>query len=164
MKFFVLLLLAGVSTKGISQNGPDTRKIDSLVNRINATPFTTTVDSIIRDMSIIGLFTRTYITVAMDGEQLKKYVNYVKTIRVEYGKTQYITTSNNFYFDKGQLIKVEDILVEEGNGKDNRVFSFAWCYDGDGYSYPQPVSEKNNKRAELLLSMGKDLLKKMRVK
>lgn len=115
-------------------------------------------------MSQIGLFMRTYITVAKDGDQLKKYINYVKSVQVEQGKMTEMTTSNNFYFDSGQLIKVEDILVEEGKGKDNRVFSFAWYYDGDRYSYPQTVSEKNDQRAELLLSLGGELLKKMQSK
>jgi hypothetical protein len=164
MKISVLLLLVGISAKGLSQSSPDTRKIDSLVNHINATPYTTTVDSIIQDMSQIGLFMRTYITVAMDGAQLKKYINYVKTVRVEQGKTTKMTTSNNFYFNNGQLIKVEDILAEEGKGKDNRVFSFAWYYDGERYAYPQPVSEKNDQRAELLLTLGRELLKKMQSK
>ncbi len=144
-----------------AQPTPEMRRIDSLVNVINSSNLPGTIDSIVHDYPQMGLFMRIYLTTVIDGNQLKKFVNYITGYRIDNGIKTETTGSNNFYFDNNTLIKVEENMVEKSQGKDEKAGSMSWYYSGDQYFYPHPFSEKNEERAQLLLTMAKGMLKQI---
>lgn len=108
------------------------KKIDSTIFSINhSSLFATSHDSTVMDMPALKLYMKTYLTMVTNGSELKKYINKVNSKTEEKGTPQNIVTATAFYFDGGQLIKVEEYA---GNGE--REQRMEWYYaDGKPLHY-----------------------------
>jgi hypothetical protein len=156
MKTFIALFFLFYCSRSFSQNFTNLTRIDSLVTTINASKLKITQDSIIQNMPDIGLFMKTYLSMIMDGRKLNKYVNYVKATQVESRVAKQMTTCNTFYFQENNLIKVEECVMT-----DYQMVQFVWYFSEDKCLYHSLQSDKADSRASLLLSMGKDFVKKI---
>ena len=139
-----------------AQDTTKIRHIDHLVSLINTGNFRLRVDSIIQDLPDIGLKTQTYLTAVLDSGNLKKYVNYVVNTTKQNNVFKEMITSSSFYFDSNKLIKVEEF----GGQGDKRV-SFEWYYNNDKPLFWTSQNEKATARAELLLTISKEIQKKV---
>ena len=143
----------------INSNCQDTlkvRQIDSLVSVINQSNLVIQNDSILQDRPELGLAMKTYLTMALDGNKLKKYINKVNSVRLEKGISKQMTASNTFYFDQDKLIKVEEFVIEG----DKKLY-FDWYYSENKPLYYTYQSEKSESRATLLLTMANGMIKQM---
>ena len=156
MKKILLPILFFCVINAYSQDIPEVKRIDSLVMVINKSDFKVQHDTIIQDYQILGLVAKTYLTMILDGKELKKYVTYVNSMRLENGTSKPLITSNTFYFDQNKLIKVEDFMIE--GEKENRA---DWYYSEDKPLYFTFKSERSEERADLLLTISKTLLKQI---
>ncbi|WP_281239950.1 hypothetical protein [Flavobacterium praedii] len=153
--FFILLFL--MVTNSYSQETSKTKDIDVIVNYINQSNYQTTRDTIIQDKPEYGLKMKTYLTMKVDANQLKKYENFAYTNMTLDGKSHEITTSTTFYYDENKLIKVEEYMIE---GSDKKVMD--WYYSEDKPLYYTLKSDKAEERATLLLSMSDAMLKQIK--
>jgi hypothetical protein len=92
----------------------------------------------------------------MDGKQLRKYVNYVRTTRIENGTESQMTSSSIFYYEHNNLIKVEEYLID-GDKKKNAD----WYYSDDKPLYYTLQSDNAAERALSLLAISKTMLKQI---
>ncbi|HYE54384.1 MAG TPA: hypothetical protein VD996_06055 [Chitinophagaceae bacterium] len=100
---------------------------------------------------------KTYITIALDGKELKKYTTRINMLMTEDGVTRQMNTSTIMYFDKGALIKVEEFTQ-----KDDLSKAFDWYFEsGKPLYYTLPPDEVADERAEFLLSMADTVLKRV---
>jgi hypothetical protein len=155
MKKFILPVFICIVLTSYSQDSIKIKQIDSLVKIINQSGFKAERDSIVQDYSQSGMYLKTYITVALDGEKIKKYVNEVHATRVENGSSINTITTNIFYYDKDNIIKVEESAVFEG-----KEMYADWYYSNDKplyYTFNEN-QEKSVQRVEFLLTLGKQLL------
>jgi hypothetical protein len=152
--FFIVLFL--MITSSYSQETSKTKNIDAIVNKINQSNYQITRDTIINDKPEYGLKIKTYLTMKIDNNQLKKYENFVNTIMNQNGKTREITTSSTFYYDESKLIKVEEYMIE---GSDKKIMD--WYYSEDKPLYYTLKSEKAEERAKLLLNISDAMLKQI---
>ncbi len=139
------------------------KQIDSLVFAINHSElFSIKHDSIIQDMPALKLSMKTYVTTVVDGRELKKYANNVRTKTEENGIKKDLITSNAFYYESGQLIKVEEYMADSSHEQ-----RFAWYYADDKLLYhifTPDVKDKSEKllaRAGFLLTTSKVLAQKV---
>jgi hypothetical protein len=139
-----------------SQDTTKLKQIDALVNQINASNFKTQRDTIKNDQPQMGLSMRTYLTMVTDGAELKKYVNNVHATTQENGTSKQMVSTNAFYFDHNKLIKVEEFAAQG----DKKIDAF-WYYADDKPIYYTLKSDKAQERAELLLTMAKNMIEKM---
>jgi hypothetical protein len=153
--FFILLFL--MITNSYSQETSKTKDIDVIVNYINQSNYQTTRDTIIQDKPEYGLKMKTYLTMKVDANQLKKYENFAYTNMTLDGKSHEITTSTTFYYDENKLIKVEEYMIEDS---DKKVMD--WYYSEDKPLYYTLKSDKAEERATLLLSMSDAMLKQIK--
>ena len=152
--FFILLFL--MITTSYSQETSKIKDIDVKVNNINESNYKTTRDSIIQDKPEYGLKMKTYLTMKVDANQLKKYENFVYTNMNLNGTSREITTSTTFYYDENKLIKVEEYMIEGG---DKKVMD--WYYFEDKPLYYNLKGEKAEERAKFLLTMSDTLVKQI---
>jgi hypothetical protein len=155
MKKCVLSVFIFVALTSYSQDSIRIKQIDSLVKTINQSSFKTERDSIIQDYSQAGMFIKTYVTIVFEGIEMKKYINEVHSARIEKDSATSTITTNIFFFDKDNLIKVEEFAVFEG-----KEVHADWYYaDGKSlyYAFKQD-QEKSAQRAEFLLILSKQLL------
>lgn len=156
-----ILVLCTMATFG--QDTLKIKQIDFLVMGINNNPdFKIYKDSLSQNHPEMGFLMNTYLTMVLDGNELKKYVSYMISVRKDNGNTTEMTASQTFFYDKSKLIKVEEFMVE-GDKKAN----IDWYYS-DGlplYNTLKPrkqgdnVVEVANERANLLLNISKTLQK-----
>ncbi len=156
MKTLVIAILLLYSTNSYSQVYKILSQIDSIVTSINHSKVKVTQDSIIQDMTNLGLNMRTYLSMLIDEGKLKKYVNYVKSDRIESGVLLQMISCNTFYFHENSLIKVEELVIV-----DNQAQQFEWYFSKDNCIYHSLQSAKADSRASLLLSMSKDFISKI---
>ena len=152
--FFIIVLL--IITKSYSQETSKIKDIDVTVNTINQSNYKITRDTIILDKPEYGLKTKTYLTMKVDKNQLKKYENLVFTTMSLDGNSREMTTSTTFYYNENKLIKVEEFMMEGSNKK-----VMDWYYFEDKPLYYTLKSEKAEGRAKLLLSMSEAMLKQI---
>lgn len=152
--FFIIVLL--IITKSYSQETSKIKDIDVTVNTINQSNYQITRDTIILDKPEYGLKTKTYLTMKVDKNQLKKYENLVFTTMSLDGNSREMTTSTTFYYNENKLIKVEEYMMEGSNKK-----VMDWYYFEDKPLYYTLKSEKAEGRAKLLLSMSEAMLKQI---
>src|SRR5690606_22658761 len=131
------------------------KQIDALVNQINTSNFIIKRDTIKNDQPQIALSMLTYLTMVIDGTELKKYVNEVYTTTQVNGSVTQMVSTNAFYFDHNKLIKVE-AFAEQGNKKVDAL----WYYADDKPIYYTLKTNKTQERAELLLTWLKACWKK----
>jgi hypothetical protein len=143
-------------TSSFSQDTSKTKNIDVIVNKINQSNYQTKTDTIIQDKPEYGLKIKTYLTMKIDNNHLKKYENFVYTIMNVNGTTREITTSSTFYYDESKLIKVEEYMIE---GSAKKVMD--WYYSEDKPLYYTLKSEKAEERAKLLLNISDATLKQI---
>ena len=139
--------------KGYCQDTLKIRQIDSLVSVINQSGLIIQNDSIFQDHPELGLTMKIYLTMALDGNKLKKYVNKGIAVRVEKGISKQMTTSNTFYFDNDKLIKVEEFAIEG----EKKLYA-DWYYSENKSLYYTHQSDKSESRAALLLTMANGML------
>ena len=156
MKTILVLLFPFFVTKSYSQDNFDLKRIDSIVTTINYSKLKANQDSIIQNFPNLGLSIKSYLTMVVENNQLKKYVNYVNTDRLENGVTIKATSCNTFYYDQNKLIKVEECSLS-----DNQAIQFDWYFLDDRCLYHSLQSDKAESRATLLLSMSKEMIKKV---
>jgi len=156
MKKILLSILVFCTIKGTCQDSLKLRRIDSLVSVINQSGLTIQNDSIIQDHPEWGLSMKTYLTLALDGNKLKKYVNKGISVRLEKGISKHMTTSTTFYFDQDKLIKVEESGIEG----EKKLFA-DWYYAENKPLYYTYRSDKSEARAALLLTMADNMLKQI---
>ena len=113
MKTMYLAILLFFSFKIFGQNSPELKQIDSLVKVINRSKITPQYDSIIRDLPMLGLYMKSNLTMLVNDSEVMKYVNRVKTVRHENGIQTNMITSSTFYFDRNELIKVEEFMIQD---------------------------------------------------
>lgn len=159
MKILLLPVLALFTITSYAQDSLKINQIDSQVKLINQSNFQVQYDSIIQDYPDLGLNMRTYLTMITDGKEIKKYVNKVHSVRQEKGKTVKMVSTNEFYFDKNKLIKVEEFAVSE-----SKEARFDWYFADDKPLYYTLQSEKAASRAALLLTMGEGMVKQVQEK
>lgn len=157
MKPLLLFSLLAITINAASQNYAALARIDSIVSVINASPKNLVQDSTIQSLPAYGLSMKTYITAIVEGDQLRKYTNYVITDRVEAGVTKHLITNNTFYYFQNKLIKVEEFAIEN-----NRVHQFFFYFQNDKCLYASLISDedKARDRPTLLLSMAKGIAEK----
>jgi hypothetical protein len=96
MRKLLLSVLIVCTMKGYCQDTLKIRQIDSLVKVINQSNLNIQYDSILQDYPELGLTMRTYLTMVLDGNELKKYVNNVNSVRLEKDISIKTTGSNTF--------------------------------------------------------------------
>lgn len=156
MKFILTVIFILAFSFGYSQDSLKTKQIDDLVTGMNTANFAATQDSIVKDFPQLGLKMTTYLTSIVKDGELIKYVNFVNSSKKEIDGVHHMVASNAFYFDKNKLIKVEEYLIE---GDKKNVAD--WYYSDDKPIYYTLQSEKAEQRAIFLLSLSKDLVKKL---
>ena len=152
----LLSVLVLFTLRANSQDKLKIRQIDSLVQVINQSNLKAQNDSIFQDRPELGLSMKTYLTMIVDGNELKKYVNNVNTTSIEKGVSVQMFTSNIFYYNQNQLIKVEE-FANAGDKKHNAE----WYYADDKPLYYTYQSPKSEDRAIFLLTLSKTLLKQV---
>jgi aspartate oxidase len=155
MKMILLHALFFVSINARSQDAK-VRQIDSIVNVINKSNLKAQKDSILKDYSELGLTMKTYVTVVVDGNELKKYINNVHSVTQENGIEKQTVSSSTFYYNQNKLIKVDEFIIEE-----NRKGEAEWYFSDDKPFFSTLLSEKSQERAALLLTMAKAILKEV---
>jgi hypothetical protein len=143
----------------LSTSAQDTAKIrdiNRLVSSINAGNFTIRIDSSNQDFPNLGHILKSYLTTVLDGNNLKKYINYVVSLTKKDSVLNGMTISTSFYFNNNKLIKVEEFGIQA----DKRQ-SFEWYYDNDKPIFWTSQNEKAPSRAELLLTISNEILKKV---
>lgn len=157
MKPLFLLSLLAFTMNVTSQNYAALARIDSIVSVINASPKNMVQDSTIQSLPAYGLAMKTYISAVVEGDQLKKYTNYVITDKVEAGVSKHLITNNTFYYFQNELIKVEEFVLEN-----NRAHQFFFYFQNDKCLYASlpPDEDKARDRPTLLLSMAKGIKEK----
>ena len=106
-----------------------------------------------QDPSQVGMTMVKYLTIAMDGSELKKYVTDVR-MTTEYART--IDGTIIFYFDHNQLIKVEEFMVENNTKKD-----VVWYFADEKPIYYTIKDDRSQERAETLVAIAKTMLEKV---
>jgi len=149
----IIVLILNV-TKSYSQDILKIKEIDRIVNDINESKFRIESDTLIKDRPEYGLKMTTYLTAAVDANQLKKYENFVHTFMSQDGTIREIKTSSTFYYDQNELIKVEEYMIEGGNKK-----TMEWYYSEDKPLFYSSESENAEERALLLVTISKAMLK-----
>jgi hypothetical protein len=147
---FTLLLWIGTT---YSQDSLQSKKIDSLVKVINNSNIKPNQDSITENHPEFGLSMKTYLTMILDNNQLKKYVNHVTSVRVENAVSKKMVTSNTFYYDQNKLIKVEEFEIE--GDKEQHL---DWYFLDDKWLNNTFQMQKFESRASQLLSLSKVLV------
>lgn len=148
--FIIFLSAIGVHAQDVAK----IKQIDTLVMIINQqTNLKVQHDSIIQDHPEMGLNIKTYLTMASDSTEIKKYVNNVYTINVENGITKQMNSSTTFYFYQQKLIKVEEYVMESGKAK-----YIDWYYSEDKPLYYTLQYDKAEERAFFLLTTAKSML------
>jgi len=156
MKKILLSAFVFFAIKGNCQDTFKIRQIDSLVKVINQSNLIIQNDSTLQDRPELDLSIKTYLTVALDGNKLKKYVNRVNSVRLEKGISKQMTTSNTFYFDQDKLIKVEEYAIEG----EKKLYA-DWYYSENKPLHYTYQSDKSESRAALLLTMANGMLKQI---
>ena len=156
MRITLLLIAFLTATTVYSQDTTKLKQIDALVHEINASTFTIQRDTIKNDKPDIGLSMRTYLTTVVDGTQLKKYINNVYVTTEMNGTKKQMVSTNTFYFDQNQLIKVEEFI-----SKDDKKIDAFWYHADDQPIHYTFRSEKSPERAQLLLQMAKSMIAKL---
>jgi hypothetical protein len=154
MKKLLLSIFLFCALAASSQDTLKIRHIDSLVRVINQSNLKAQRDSIFQDHPDFGLSMKTYLTMIVDGTELKKYVNDVHTTRIENGISRQILSTNVFYFDKNKLIKAEDVYKEG-----DKDLNAEWYYWDDKPLYYTLLSPKSGERANFLLTLSRTLVK-----
>ncbi len=151
MKRIVLFGLLFFTVNAYSQDTSKINQIDSLVKVINSSStFKIRHDTISQDHPELGLSMKTYLTTAVNGDELKKYVNKLNAVTQENGTSKQIVTSNTFYYSDNKLIKVEEFGVQ-----DEKEQHFDWYFSEEKCIYHTWNSDKADARANLLLSISK---------
>ncbi|MEP6951164.1 MAG: hypothetical protein ABI863_17885 [Ginsengibacter sp.] len=99
---------------------------------------------------------KTYLSMILEGSELKKYVSKVNTVRQENGISKQMIASSSFYFNKSELIKVEEFIIE---GDKERHAD--WYYSNDKPLYYALPSDRSEERANFLLTLSKTFLKQI---
>lgn len=152
--FTTLFILA--FSGSYSQDTLKVGQIDALVFNINTSALPIQRDTLIQDHPELGLKMTTYLAMIVNGGELIKYVNHVNMTTIENGVTRQMITSNTFYYDHNNLIKVEEYLLEGDKKK-----TADWYYSDDKPLYFTLQSDKAEERAALLLTMSKAMLKQI---
>jgi hypothetical protein len=139
-----------------SQDNSKIKQIDSIVVALNASTLPVQRDTLIKDYPQVGLKMVTYLSMIMDGKQLRKYVNYVRTTRIENGTESQMTSSSTFYYEHNNLVKVEEYLID-GDAKKNAD----WYYSDDKPLHYNLKSDNAAERALSLLAISKTMLKQI---
>jgi hypothetical protein len=142
-----------------SQDTAKLSQIDSLVSLINTSDFKIEKDTLKQDQPDLGLFMQTYLTMVTSRSEIKKFVNNVHMTRKENGVDKRMVSTNTFYFDHNKLIKVEEFA---GETEGDKQFEALWYYADDKPIYYTLQSDKAQARAELLLTMGKAMVEKIK--
>jgi hypothetical protein len=156
MRILLLLTLFICAINGFCQDTAKLRDIDSLVKVINQSNLKPQYDSIFQDQPQLGLNMKTYLTMVVDGKELKKYVNKVNAIIQENGTTRKSMAQNSFFFDQNKLIKVEEFMIEG-----EKEIHMAWYYSDEKTLYYTYQSEKSEARAALLLTIAMAMQKQI---
>ena len=90
----------------------------------------------------------------VEGQYLKKYVNYVNSDRLEEGVLIRMVTCNTFYFHENTLIKVEESAMA-----DNQVQQFSWYFQDDECVYHNLQTDEADSRAAFLVLTSKNFTK-----
>lgn len=159
MKKIILYTLLCCANKSFSQDKQKLKNIDSVVMAINKSDLRSQNDSIFKNYPELGMDMKTYLTTILAGNELKKFVNKVHLTRQENGASVQSISSNTFYFDKSQLIKVEEFMIE--NGKEIHA---DWYYADDKPLHYTLESDKSEERATMLLAISKTMLKQVKEK
>ncbi len=149
---FILAFYCGV----YSQDTSRIKQIDSLVSSINNSTFAIRRDTLIQNHPEVGLNITTYLSMMLNGSELLKYVNFVNSTMKQNAATRHLTSSNSFYYDHNQLIKVEEFIIEGDKKK-----TADWYYFEDKPLYYTLQSDQAADRASLLLTMSKAMLKQV---
>ena len=156
MKMILFLALFFVCTNAQSQDTAKMKQIDSIVNVINASNLKVQKDSILKDYSELGFTMKTYVTMVLDGKELKKYSDSTNAVNHENGIEKQTNSSSTFYYDQNKLIKVEESIEEE-----TRKGKVQWYFSDGKPLFSTLPSEKEQERAELLLTISKSVLKQV---
>lgn len=158
MKTAILLVFAIVSLKTYSQDTVKIKQVDSLVYLINHSNFKVQRDTIKTEMPDMGISSRTYLTMVIDSNEIKKYVNsFHTTTRDKDGTEKKMDGENAFYFDHNKLIKVEEFMVDG-----DKKFDVQWYYADEKPIYNTLPPGKAGDRAEFLLKLSKTMLEKLK--
>jgi len=156
MKTTLTIIFISFSSICLSQGDLKIKQIDALVLNINTSLIPIQRDTLIQDYPEMGLKMITYLSMIIDDRKLLKYENLVKTTRKETAGTREMTTSSSFYYDDNKLIKVEEFLMEGGDKK-----TMDWYYSEDKALHYTLQSDKAADRATFLITLGKEMLKKV---
>jgi len=157
MKTLILLILVIFSCKVYSQDTVKIKQVDSLVYLINHSNFQTQRDTIKQDQPQLGISGRTYLTMVNNGNELKKYVNSFYMASAQNGVTKQMNGENAFYFDRNKLIKVEEFAADG-----DKKLQIQWYYADDKPIYNTLKSDQGKERAEMLLTIAKGMVEKLK--
>lgn len=139
-----------------SQDSLRIKQIDSIVSNINTSSLTVQRDTLKQNHPEFGIEMTTCLAAVINGQELIKYVNQVNAIRKENGVSKQTISSNTFYYEHNELIKVEEYITE-GNVK----IDAKWYYSNGKPLYYSLKSEKAEERAYFLLTLSKQMLKQV---
>ncbi|HEX6848700.1 MAG TPA: hypothetical protein VF144_17060 [Chitinophagaceae bacterium] len=154
MKNLVLFFILFYSVKSFSQDSIRLKRIDSIVKQINNSNYSIQQDSTIKDFPQQGLWIKTLMTTLSDSNQLRKYVNDVRSRTTINGIAEETSASNSFYFYQNKLVKVEEFMIK--NGKELYA---DWYYADEKPLYYSLKHERSEERAIFLLNLSKTMVK-----
>jgi hypothetical protein len=150
MKIFLIAYLLFISLSVCSQDSSRIKQIDSIVNVINSSNLIPVYDSVSQDMPVLGLKIKTYLTILLDDRKLKKYGVLVNSSMKEKENLKETVSYTIFYYDKNELIKVEERGIEDG-----QTGNASWYYADDNPLYYTLKNDRSEERATTLLAMSK---------
>ncbi|MFZ1527575.1 MAG: hypothetical protein WAT19_02415 [Ferruginibacter sp.] len=153
MKILFTISLLFLFSATNSQDSSKFKMIDSLVSIINTSGLQVQRDTLVQDYPEVGLKMTTYLSMIATNTELLKYVNYVKSDKVEDAVAIEMTASNTFYYLHNQLIKVEEFVIQPYND-----FKADWYFwDGKSLNDPLP-DDKEAPRSKFLLELSRAML------
>jgi hypothetical protein len=150
----ILFLLILVSTTDVfSQRNIQIKSIDSIVSIVNKNKYHINEDSSIQSSTYTGIFSmRTYRIAHLDDSSLHKYENRVHSYFNQNGTESKRNGFNVFFFHQGKLIKVEELMDEDG-----KIQKADWYYTDNKLIHHTFKSDKSEERASFLLELSKTI-------
>jgi hypothetical protein len=149
----LLFLLIGVAHFSYSQDSSKISQIDSIVKILKSTHLETKTDTIKQDQPQFGYYGFSIVTISVDQKGLRRYINHVNATIKQGNKDEKIVSDNIFYFNNGELIKVEETATKEDETK-----AFEYYFDAGKAINTSLLTPKQLSRTEQLLTMGKMIL------
>ena len=154
MKTFLVSVFLFCAINSYSQDATKIAHIDSLVSSINKLNLQVYIDSSAKKIPDAEISMNLYLTTVFDAGILKKYQVKNSSSDSRDGISTPFIQSTTFYYDQGQLIKVEESRLQYENRSD-----VEWYYSNDTLL---KYTGKDPAKANTLLANGKEYFKRIK--